>query len=148
MYTSEERTSKKAKTADNKILYEWAGVFDSHELFFYLVFVPYDVNHTPKVRFTKRFALREASAARYARSQETRKQLFPNETDRGSRLRVHNDDLQIPRPPCSRITTRMPHACTKYTEEKKYGENDQCCFLLRSKLKANPPRTSPALSVV
>ena len=48
MYTSEERTSKKAKTADNKILYEWAGVFDSHELFFYLVFVPYDVNHTPK----------------------------------------------------------------------------------------------------
>ena len=33
---------------------------------------------------------------------------------RGSRFWVQTDDLRMPRAPCSRITTRTPHACTKY----------------------------------
>ena len=87
---------------------------------------------------TRRFAPRAASVVRYARSQREWS------GHRGPRFSAQTDDLQMPRATWFKTTIRIPVACTKYTEEKD-GEKEQCSTLLRSKLKANPLRITPAL---
>ena len=54
-------------------------------------------------------------------------------------VKTQTDDLQMPRAPCSRKTSRRPHACIIQTvlKRKKSVASHQDC----KKIKANPSRT-------
>lgn len=59
------------------------------------------------------------------------------------RARVHSwlktDYLHISRAPCSRETTRTPHACITLVRNRSAVEKEQCCMFLKLDMKANKP---------
>ena len=72
---------------------------------------------------------------------------------RGPRFQVQLTTCKNPTAPCSRKTTCTPHACTEYMLQennldaarmygihRKGGEKEQCCILLRLKIKECPSR--------